>query len=317
MLFSVIIPIYNVAPYLRECLDSLLHQTFADWEALCVDDGSTDGSVAILEEYTAKDSRIKVISKPNGGTASARNAGIKEAQGKYLFFLDSDDWIEPETLQVIAEHLKGEDVLCFSGKRYIEATQKYRPADILPERCYSSGMDYYNENALVPRDFAFVCVVLRVYKRSYILNNNLFFDESNSFEDNLWVPQALFYAHSVKVIPEVLYIYRVREGSKMQDFSLSRKKDLLKVANQLASFFIPKAGINKNTVYRAITHHYQVVFVNTSKAEHKEIYPLCDWRRYHTVSRTKLRHQVNFLRFVLCYLCLQPCLSNHHHHDNA
>ena len=296
MLFSIIIPVYNVEAYLQNCLDSLLRQTFCDWEALCVDDGSTDQSLAILEEYAAKDSRIKVIYKPNGGTASARNAGIKETQGDYLFFLDSDDWIEPNSLQVLAEHLQGEDVLCFSGKRYLEDSQEYRPADILPEKCYSSGMEYYNENALAPRDFAFVCVVLRVYKRSYIVENNLLFDESNSFEDNLWIPQVLYYAQSVKVVPDVLYIYRVREGSKMRDFSLSRKKDLLKVANRLAEFFIPKTGFDKTTVYRAITHHYQVVFVNVGKNNRKELKQLCDWQSYKKVSRTKLRHRFNYLR---------------------
>ena len=294
MLFSIIIPVYNVEGYLRDCLESVLSQTFADWEAICVDDGSSDDSRAIMEEYAQKDSRIKAVMQKNAGTAAARNTGLKAAKGDYIFFLDSDDWIESHTLQTLADQLGGEDILCFSGRRFFEDENDYRPADQLPEKQYASGMDYYNENALLSRDFAFVCVVLRVYKTSFLIGNKLFFDDDVSFEDNLWVPIVLFHAGSIKVISDVLYVYRVREGSKMQEESLLRKKDMLKVANRLAAFFIPKYGFDKTVVYRAITHHFQVVFVNASNEDKKELKRLCDWKSYKTVSRTKLRHCVNY-----------------------
>jgi len=93
MKISVIIPVYNVAPYLRECLDSVLAQTFTDWEAVCVDDGSTDGSGDILDEYAKRDARVHVIHQANGGLSAARNAGMDAAAGEWLFFLDSDDVI--------------------------------------------------------------------------------------------------------------------------------------------------------------------------------------------------------------------------------
>lgn len=295
MLFSVIIPVYNVESYLRACLDSLLVQSFSDWETICVNDGSTDGSAAILEEYVAKDNRIKVISQSNSGTATARNTGLRAAQGDYIFFLDSDDWIEPDSLRLLANRLRGEDILCFSGKRYIESTGDFLPADFLPEKTFESGMDYYNENALLPRDFAFVCVVLRVYNRDFLLRNGLFFDDDISYEDNLWVPKVLYHAKTVTVIPDVLYLYRIREGSKMQDVSLKRKKDMLDVANRLAAFFIPKTGFEKMVAYRAITHHYQAVFNCTSSKDRKELGLACDWKRYRIVSRTKPRHVVNYL----------------------
>lgn len=296
MLFSIIIPVYNVEKYLRECLDSVVGQTFADWEAICVDDGSTDGSVAIAEEYAGSDQRIKVVRQANAGTAAARNAGLKAAQGDYIFFLDSDDWIESRTLQALADHLGSEDVLCFSGRRYFEATNQYHPADQLPEKQYGRGMDYYNENALLSRDFAFVCVVLRVYKKSFLVGNSLFFDDDVSYEDNLWVPIVLFHAETVKVTNEALYVYRVREGSKMQDVSLARKEAMLTVANRLAEFFIHSYGFDKTVAYRAITHHYQVAFATAKKGEKEQLCRLCDWESYHVVSRTKLRHRLNYLR---------------------
>ena len=96
--FSVIIPVYNVAPYLRECLDSVLAQTFTGWEAICVDDGSVDGSGAILDEYAAKDNRFKVIHQPNAGVAVARNKALDIAKGMYVAFLDADDFVLPNWL---------------------------------------------------------------------------------------------------------------------------------------------------------------------------------------------------------------------------
>lgn len=98
--FSIIIPVYNVAPYLRECLDSVLAQTFTDWEAICVDDGSTDGSGAILDEYAARDSRFMVFHKENGGVSSARNLALNNVSGEWVLFLDADDLLSVHTLSL-------------------------------------------------------------------------------------------------------------------------------------------------------------------------------------------------------------------------
>ena len=294
MRFSIIIPVYNVDKYIRVCLDSVRSQSFSDWEALCVNDGSTDNSAAILEEYAARDPRIKVLTQSNSGTATARNTGLRAAQGDYIFFLDSDDWLEPDSLQILTDRLHEEDILCFSGKRYFESTGVYHPADIWPEKIYQSGMDYYNENALLPRDFAFVCVVLRIYNRAFLMENGLFFDDDISYEDNLWVPKVLYYARTVSMIPDALYLYRIREGSKMQEVSFGRKMDMLKVSNRLAAFFIPKQGFDKSVVYRAITHHFQSALMLASKAEKKELGKECDWKGYLEVSRTKPRHVLNY-----------------------
>ncbi len=296
MKFSIIIPVYNVEPYLRECLDSVLKQSYDDWEAICVNDGSTDNSAAILEDYAALDERIKVVKQPNEGTAAARNTGMRMAQGDYIVFLDSDDWLENHALNTIAVKLKGEEVLCFSGRRFIEETKEYHTADALPEKMYESGMAYYDENALLPRDFAFVCVVLRVYQRRFLLEHGLFFDDDITYEDNLWVPLTLFRAHTVRVISDSLYVYRIRQGSKMQEVSLARKKDKLKVANRLAAFFTAQEGYEKRIVYQAITHHYQSVLLKASQEEKKALKELCDWRLYRQVSRTKLRHRLNYFK---------------------
>jgi glycosyltransferase involved in cell wall biosynthesis len=299
MLFSIIIPVYNVAEFLQECLNSVITQTFQDWEAVCVNDGSTDDSCVILKEFAAKDPRFTIISKNNGGLSSARNTGLDAAKGDYILFLDSDDWLEDNALELLAEKLCDEDMLCFSGRRYFEEEGRFNFPDRLNERRYLSGMDYYSDNALERRDFAFVCVVLRLYKRSFLLENGLRFKEGIYHEDNLFTPQACFYAKGVNVIDTCLYNYRIRANSIMTTFNLKRYIDLLSTANELATFFISKEGFDKTVVYRSITHHYQVVFSEVVPQEKKKIRRLCDWRLYRKVSRTKLRHRMNYLGSLL------------------
>ena len=120
---SIIIPMYNVEKYLRRCLDSVKNQTFQDWQAICVDDGSPDNSGAIAEEYAKQDKRFIVIHKENGGLSDARNAGFPYANGKYIMYLDSDDFIHPQTMEIaynLAEKNKS-DIVSFTYDRF------YRP----------------------------------------------------------------------------------------------------------------------------------------------------------------------------------------------
>ena len=120
---SVIIPIYNVEKYLRRCLDSVKNQTFPDWEAICVNDGSPDNSAEILEEYAKKDARFKIVNKENGGLSDARNAGMAVASGKYILYLDSDDFIHPQTMEIAYSLASrdGSDIVSFTYDRI------YRP----------------------------------------------------------------------------------------------------------------------------------------------------------------------------------------------
>ncbi len=296
MLFSIIIPVYNVEKYLRECLESVLCQTYEDWETICINDGSTDGSATILEEYAAKDSRFKVISQANGGLSVARNSGLEAASGDYVLFLDSDDYLEKDALSIIADNLSDADLLCFSGRRFFEESGEYEKADILPQETFETGWEYYSKHALDKRNFAFVCVVLRCYRRAYLLVNRLRFKPGIYHEDNMFTPLACYYAKKVKVIPDVLYDYRVRGSSIMTTRSLKHKEDILTIANSLAAFFVPQAGTEKATVYKALTHHYQSVFATeSSKKEEKRLLSMVDWKMYKAVSRTKARHRIQYL----------------------
>ena len=120
MLFSIVIPVYNTAPYLRDCLNSVLCQTFSDWEAVCVNDGSTDESESILHEYEASDQRIHVLSQANSGLSAARNAAMQQAKGEWLLFLDSDDsLVSDEVLSSLlrqTEHCEGADLIALNSE---------------------------------------------------------------------------------------------------------------------------------------------------------------------------------------------------------
>ena len=285
--FSIIIPVYNVEQYLKACLDTVIAQNYSDFEVICVNDGSTDGSRSILDEYAAKYSNISIINQENKGLSAARNAGIRAAKGDYIFFLDSDDWIEPDTLKILADKQNGEDLLCFNGRRYFEDGRTETPdTGIVEDRL--TGWEYYNKYALVSRKFHFVCTVLRLYRREYLLKNNLFFEEGIYHEDNLFTPLACYYAKSVKVIPDILYVYRIREGSITQTTNVQRLFDMITVANKLAAFFIPLSGIDKRTVYREIAGEYFKGFMPQQQKIYgkndKELKRLINWESFKDVS---------------------------------
>ena len=128
-MISIITPVYNTSKYLRRCLDSILAQTYQDWELLLIDDGSTDGSDTICDDYAKSDSRIRVFHKPNDGVASVRQLGVVEAQGEYSIHIDSDDWIEPEMLEALFDEAKRTDADIVVADYYHEFVDKtvYRP----------------------------------------------------------------------------------------------------------------------------------------------------------------------------------------------
>lgn len=292
--FSVIVPIYNTETYLAKCLDSVVGQSYDDYELVCVDDGSTDGSADILQRYAAQEPRIRIIHQENHGIGSARNTGLRAAQGDYILYVDSDDWLEPDTLQTLSQHTGHNDMICFGGRRYFNQQQQYEPSDPLVAEAATTGWAYYCRHALEQRRFAFVCVVLRCYRRDFLLHNNLFFREGIYHEDNLFTPIVCYHARRVTVVNRTLYSYRVREHSIMTSRSLVHWQNLVTTANLLAAFFADKDDIDRQVVYRAITHHYQAAFAASNRRDDAVLATIVDWDGYRRVSRTKLRHRLQY-----------------------
>ncbi len=217
---SVLVPVYNVEKYLAQCLDSIIGQTLRDIEIICVNDGSTDSSLEILEKYAKKDHRIRIIDKENGGLPSARNAGLDAAKGEYVSFIDSDDYIQPDMMAILyknARKTKAEIVIC--------------GANIFPENPHANGWIY---EVLSPqRKFYEQCddellfenpatrpFVWRVFvKRELLerehmrLNEKIHIGEDNAFQFRIY-PRA----KGISVIPDKLYNYRwFRKDSMMNE----------------------------------------------------------------------------------------------------
>ncbi len=297
-LFSVIIPIYNTAVYLDDCLRSVVCQLpEQEVEIICINDGSTDDSVTVLQPYLARYPNIRLINQPNAGLSAARNTGLRAASGEYVLFQDSDDWLTSNAIDVLKKELiehENIDVLAFAGQNYNEDTKQYETVEPIPTGEYATGMDYYNHFASTNRQFPFVCVVLRAYRRQFLLENGLFFGEGLLHEDNLFTPLVCYKAGRVREISDVLYIYRHRSGSITQSPSDKNTLDLAQIANTVArATLVQKKG---RVAKRAVCCYYQraIEQARCKPTLLNQVKQLVDWKLYFSVSLTKLRHIINF-----------------------
>lgn len=210
---SIIVPVYNAEKYLPQCLDSLLKQTLTEIEIICIDDGSTDGSGKILEEYRQKDARITVMNQQNAGQSVARNKGFKIATGKYVHFVDSDDWLTDDCCQILYERAEadGLDMISMAATSYKEESGEY-----ISEPFYNFyWLDNMENFSVLPREEYLKhwwqiapSAALTAYRRAFLLQNNLLFMEGLKFEDCLFFKQALFATDKLGVCRRPLYFHR-------------------------------------------------------------------------------------------------------------
>ena len=226
MKVSVIVPVYNVEVYLEQCLDSLMNQTLDDIEIICVNDGSTDKSGEILADYKERYKNIKIVNKKNGGLSDARNYGLKHANGKYIGFIDSDDWAELDMFE----------------KLYNQAEKCN--ADI----CISNYNEVYEDNIKKVDDIEEEYPILhessvcnKLFKREFIEKNNVLFPIGLWYEDNAFTYKLLLSNPVVTNISDYLYNYRkVREGSIMNSQMSSKIYDMYKIGDELIKYLKDK-----------------------------------------------------------------------------
>lgn len=227
MLISVIVPVYNVEKYLRQCLDSLLQQSYRDLEIIMVDDGSQDSSGEICEEYAAKDSRIKVIHKQNEGLGFARNSGLEISTGKYVTFIDSDDVAECDLVEQLMKEVVDKDVdTCIGGFKRIAEDGKVVFQESYAREAFS-GNDVYNKlfarmlgSAPDAHDAIRMSVWNVLYSMDIIRKHNIRFPSERVFisEDIVWDSEYYRYAQAVSVIGSTAYHYRITPGSLTQKY---------------------------------------------------------------------------------------------------
>ncbi len=218
MKFSIIIPVYNVEAYLNECVDSVLKQTYKDYELILVDDGSSDGSSRICDDYAQKYNFVKVIHKSNSGAADTRNAGTAVATGEYIVYIDSDDYLaDDEFLERLAIKTQDQpDVILYKFKKYYEDTNRF-------EECTYSMKDIQDGenvadivNSLAKTDSFYCSAWSKSIKRSIIADNNINFKKGILGEDIEWYYRVMFYVKKISILDEVGIVYRQREGSVTQ-----------------------------------------------------------------------------------------------------
>lgn len=239
MKLSIIVPVYNVEPYLRRCIDSILAQTFTDFELILVDDGSPDNCPAICDEYAEKDSRIVVIHKQNGGLSDARNAGLDIARGEYIGFVDSDDFIHPQMYECLinAQAKSNADiVICnsiFVDEEGHPLNHSFSPLSDSP----SSGMEILNTyKDDVSINVHYIVVWNKIYERS--LWSNIRFPLGKINEDEYVFHHIIGGAKKVVSVSDQLYYYRQTPGSIMNKHYDIRRFDAFGAFADRIKFFL-------------------------------------------------------------------------------
>lgn len=229
---SIIIPIYNNEKYLEKCLDSLINQTLSNIEIICVNDGSTDSSLSIVENYAKRDKRIIPITKKNQGQSVARNTGIEIAKGEYIGFLDSDDWADTKMFEELYEQAKNleADITMCSITTFDETTGEYSTTDpymtldLFP-KSFENRIFSHNETF----DFIFrICVTPwnKIYKTDFLKKNNLKFVQKLNYEDNVFSLATMLNTDKICVIKKPLVFYRKNSETSYSHSTKHDKKKL-------------------------------------------------------------------------------------------
>ena len=248
-LVSIIIPVYNVEEYLRQCIDSVLNQTYKNLEIILVDDGSPDQCGLICDQYSKQDLRITTLHKENGGLSSARNAGFSVSHGKYVYFLDSDDYIDNETIELLVNVAENEnlDIINFDGVAFTDAQDSFAKKTNFLNRYIKKNI-YHGvwsgpvlfQNLLEWNDYR-PPVQFYFFRREFLLENQLVFYEDIIHEDELYTPFAFLYAKRIMHLPCCLYHKRIHSDS-ITGIRLSRK-------NSDSMYIVIQEMLNKHILF--------------------------------------------------------------------
>ncbi|MBL8030758.1 MAG: glycosyltransferase family 2 protein [Candidatus Doudnabacteria bacterium] len=237
-LVSIIVPIYNSARYLEKCLNSIISQTYINTEIILIDDGSTDGSAAICKKYARRDNRISVVYTENNGVSSARNTGISKAKGKYINFLDADDWIEKDALTKMVSMMKNNSADCIRVHYFVDSIKQ----SLIARQGLSTGMYSKNKipslinDLLLAKDNCY-CFLLMV-RADLIRNNNILFPtEVSMMEDVLFYIDVLSAADQIFISSLPLYHYVQNANSASRSISklLDNASSTLSASNLIAA----------------------------------------------------------------------------------
>ncbi|UPA31238.1 glycosyltransferase [Terrisporobacter glycolicus] len=317
---SIVIPVYNTEKYIEQCVNSIINQSYKNIEILLINDGSTDKSDIIIENYRIVDTRIKIINQNNQGAAKARNVGIQNSTGQYIIFIDSDDyWDDTNCIEKMIKNMieSGADILNFGYKKYFEKEKLIK--------CYR-----YNYNRmLIDFDskkntlfyFAKHNLLLsspcnKIIKKNLIIDNNLYFREGITSEDIDWNARLIIFAEKFDVIDENIYVYRQRSDSVSHSLSNKDIECLLHNIEKCISYINiyrlhESSFINEYMSYIAYQYMALLVVIQSSKIKLNNEYTL-KIREYRYLLNYDINYRVRifgvinkFLGFYLLNLIIR------------
>ncbi len=238
---SVILSVYNVERYLNECIDSILNQTFKDFELICINDSSTDSSLDILNDYAARDGRIRVFTQPNGGASSTRNYGMKQASGDYLLFLDSDDYFDVTLFEKLYNKasLYDVDVVVTSYKLFDDTTKEVIDKRSQINKKFLPDKDVFCIDDLQNGKFSFLPMApwAKMYKRDFILSNGLLFQDLQSCTDVFFTYATIALAEKICIVDENLIFYRINRLGSITSKRGDKSQNIIKAYLYTKEFF--------------------------------------------------------------------------------
>lgn len=243
-LLSIVIPVYQAENYLEKSVESVLSQTYKNFELILVDDGSTDESASICDAFATKDARVRVFHKKNGGQSSARNLGIRHAQGEYIGFMDNDDLIYPEMYETLVANIEKENA-DISASSYVT----HRENGVIYHDMHSDKLYVYDNKggmeAFLSRECLDIYVWTKLYRKSFLDVHQILFEEGRSEEDFLFNSQAFMHSKRTVFVDTAFYIYNERVNSacrSIQKLQLRKYLDdtwyrLSLIENRVAEFY--------------------------------------------------------------------------------
>lgn len=229
-LVSIIIPVYNLADYLPQCLDSVQGQSYENIQVLLVNDGSTDASLAICREYARRDSRFQLIDKANSGVSDSRNQALDRTEGKYIQFLDGDDWLTPDATEALVHAAESTGADLVLAHFYRVADERMAPRGHIKKERVLTRQEFAEEMMKAPANYYYGVLWNKLYRRSIIDSRRLRFDSQvNWCEDFLFNLEYIERVRLVSAVPKPIYYYRKRENSLVTSQASLRRTIAMKM----------------------------------------------------------------------------------------
>lgn len=306
---SIIVPVYQVEKYIRQCVDSILAQTFTDFELILVDDGSKDRSGQICDEYALKDGRVKVIHKENGGLSDARNKGMDRAAGNYFMFVDSDDHIAPTMVECLYQRIiaADADIAVCNFQYYFENDSKRDFSTNIQSEVLSGTEIFYNRKN--DRSYGIWTVAWnKLYKRDTV--GAIRFRFGKYHEDEFWANDIYQMEIKVVTIPECLYYYRQRNNSIMGKKSIARDFDILEALWERIAVYLKEQKYAAQA-YKVLI--YSLEYLEESKQlitnqEEKDRFIQAEKQTKDIIRQLKKRKLSKIQKISLRFIGMNPCL---------